>query len=148
MTSTIPAAIAALVAGFAASVPDGVDVIDGQPWDARDDDYLCVGYAGDEADEAGVVAETPTARLGGQLSEVFEISNYLTVFIDRNATVAGTRARAFEVFDACTAWLAANPHLGDVVADTRLTGFSTAVNQAESGMAVRLRFTVAVIGSA
>lgn len=81
--------------------------------------------------------------MAGAQAEALVVSNYLTVFIDDQASVSAVRRRAVDIYRACQAWLLSDQTLGGLVSGARIDGFSlTVVQFEESGTAFALAFSV------
>jgi hypothetical protein len=137
MTSTtVPAALTALVALAAAALPS-VQVFDGPPTTDLPDTYLLVGFA-----EGGpAVTGQQITEGGGLTEEVYDIACQLSVY-SGDTDIATTRGQAAGLFDTLATALAGADKLGGAVGFADLSGFDWTQDQASEGAVVTVDFTV------
>jgi hypothetical protein len=137
--STIPAALAALVAAFTNAAPAGCDVVYGFPYDV-DTFWMAVGW--DRTDQPAVVATVTDLTAGGRRGlEQFDVSCLLSLAHgDQDpATVVGEVFAAYEVFAAA---VVTNPTLSGAVMRAWPADYDLTPNATETGDSAELRFTV------
>lgn len=141
MSSTVPAAIAALVAVCQAAV-SGADVFDGPPTTADYPDWIGIAY--DPSGGEVVTVDTTWASLGQQR---FEENVDITCTLGSDSgdlDPAARRLRAYELLNALMAGVAADYTLGGVVRVAHVSGHSLVTEVNDSGISESLRFTVNV----
>jgi hypothetical protein len=153
--STVPAALAGLVAAFrAAPGLDGVLILDGPEVTAAPvPEAITVGFTGQRMSHTGaypeaasVDAEGDTALAGMALSgqeETYTVHNMVAVR-DGSTDIAAARIRAYELLAACGAALTADKTLGGAVAMARITTSSLTQDQTQRGALATIMFDVAV----
>ena len=142
-TSSVPAALGALVAGLpGAPGLAGVDVFDGPPTTGENPDYICIGH--DPTDPLNAVeAEQVPASLGNRArEESYEILCSLAAW-SGDDVMATRRVRAMELFAAVEAWLRTNITLGGTVRTAQISSYSLLQEQTEEGASAGLRFRIA-----
>jgi hypothetical protein len=143
MSSTIPAAISALVTVIDTALGPSVQVHDGKPVSAETPDWVAVAY--DPTAETAVEFDREWAQIGAQRLE----EHYSILCTLRSGSgderLVDRRAAAFTLLDAVTAAIAADYSLGGVVRTAAVLG-SGQLDQAEnrSGAAAGIRFRVQV----
>lgn len=141
MISTVPAVLDALVARWAAALPD-VQVSDGQPV-VTQDDLIAVGFH----DVPGEPAVNST-RTREQLASMPDRESYDVSCIASTFT-GGTefkpiRDRVYELVDAAATVLVEDRTLGGVVMLAQLTSDDLIQEQTEQGAVATVRFVVHV----
>lgn len=151
--STVPGAIAGLVAALKAQVPEGVLVYDGPAVsESRALEVIMVGFAGERTSWRGAYPEPAqsevnvTATIDGQLAvtpvrEQYTIQSLIAVLNGAKDVTAAT-ARAYELLAAAGAALAADKKLGGAVALATLGNHSTTREQTAKGAVVSVVFEV------
>lgn len=142
--STVPAAVAGLVAVFDAALSDtDWTVNDGPIYGVPNTDFLCVAYSGDP-EQPGVTVDTAPGDAGlAQDRESYDVECVLTAHAGVN-DVAALRAAAYTAFTQLNGALSANRSLTAVVARARITGHELVQAVSETGTSVAIRFTVHV----
>ena len=143
--STLPAAVAVLVADFSVIALDG-EVRDGpQVGDTEAREVISVGYIGPD-DDASAEATLASGGLGGPpagLAETYQVHCAVAVSAG-NEDVRATRERAFAIFAECAQRLAADGTLHNTVADASLSTWQLREDMTTGGMVARIRFDVSV----
>lgn len=142
-TSTIPAAVDALVAGLTGAAGlSGVDVFDGPPMTGENPDFVCVGY--DPTDPLNSVeADQVPASLGNRArEESYEIICSLAAW-SGSESMSARRVRAMDLFAAVEAWVRANITLNGVVRSAQISTYSLVQEQTDQGASAGLRFRIA-----
>jgi hypothetical protein len=138
VSSAIPGALSALVAALQ---PIGVQVFDGPPLLSEPRDYICVGFDpnGDEA----VDFDRDWSQLGARRQEErFDVLCSLATW-SGDEDMTARRARAFDLFDAVCAAVAADFTLANTVRIASVLGTGSLVQvQDEFGASAGLRFRV------
>ena len=142
-TSTIPAAIAALVSGLpGATGLTGVDVHDGPPMTGEAPDYVCIGFDPVEPLTA-VEGDQVPASLGNRArEESYEIVCSLAAWSGDTA-MSARRARAMQLLAAIEAWLRTNITLGGAVRTAQIASYSLLQEQTDQGASAGVRFRIA-----
>jgi hypothetical protein len=142
-TSTIPAAIAGLLATLrAAPGLAGVVVHDGPPVTAETPDWVAVGY--DPTDPlTSVDASQVPASLGNRGRE--ESYDILCSLASRSGDedMAPRRARAMEMFAAVEAAVRADVTLGGAVRTAQIASYSLTQEQTRQGASAGVSFRIA-----
>jgi hypothetical protein len=116
--SSVPAAIAALVAAFRTSTGlglAGIPVRDGpQITAAADLEAVAVGYTGDQSQDVVTGTASPEGMGGGQDRERYAITCCAEV-LDTGGDITAARTRAYQLHAACGAAIAVDRTLGKTV---------------------------------
>lgn len=144
-TSTVPAAVAALLTRLAAS-PDlaGVLIKDaGQLTDPDATEVLSVGYQGDAEDLA---VDGQMRREGAAVTPDREQYDIRCAVVTANGDedLGAARTRAFALLDAVGAVLAQDWRLGGTVMNAALTTWSLRLDAAQGGAYATIRFAISV----
>jgi len=148
-SSSVPAAIAALVAGFKASAAlggAGVLVLDGPSLTAPGgQEAVAVGYAGDPAQAQPAVTGTAVPEGGAVLParERYAVTCVIEV-ADPGGDIAAARTRAYALHAACGAAVAADHTLGGAVLNAWLGTGTLTQQQTTAGALARVVFGVSV----
>ena len=144
-TSSVPAAIAGLVAAFTASGQlggAGVPVRDGpQLTAASGQEAVAVGYVGNQDEDVVTGTASPEGQAVLPDRERYAIMCAIEV-IDAGADIAAARARAYQLHAACGAAIAAGHTLGGAVLRASLGIGSLQQQQTDTGARARLIFPV------
>lgn len=138
VSSTIPAALDALVAAFTA-IGD-VQVIDGRPL-SIDEDYLAVGFASDPEQAAVTVSDEPSDAGLSQTAESYDVACVASAW-DGDSVLKVARDRVFEIFDAAVAAVSADHTLSGAVMRARLSSDGLIQDVAVEGVLAVIPFTV------
>lgn len=145
MTSKVPETLAAIVSALTSAaatdghVLHGVQVVDGQPVDELEADVLVIGWS---PDRVAVQVDRTTAGLQAE-REAYDVACLASSWRgDRDP--APVRTRAFALLDAVSTVLAADPGLGDLVLDTRVSFNDLDQQQTPDGPTATVAFTVRV----
>lgn len=142
-TSTIPAAIDALLAALrAADGLSGVDVFDGEPMTGENKDFICIGH--DPTDPLNAVeADQVPASLGNRArEESYEILCSLAAW-SGGTTMSARRVRALALFAVIESTVRANITLNGVVRSAQIGTYSLIQQQTDQGASAGLRFRIA-----
>jgi hypothetical protein len=153
-TSTVPAAIAGLIAMFKASAAlAGVEVYDGPTVsESKAREVIAVGFTGETLSRTGAYAEASqpvaevTTSFDGQLAlgrvrEQYPLRSMLGVLNGAKNSPAA-RARAYEMLDAIGAAIAADKKLGGAVALAYLGDHVFTPSQNQRGAIAEIGFEV------
>lgn len=143
MSSTVPAAISALITILDNALGSDVQVHDGKPETAETPDWVAVAY--DPTSETAVEFDREWASIGAQrLEEHYDVLCTLRSG-SGDEEIIDRRARAFALLDAVTAAIAEDYSLGGVVRVAAVLGPGS-LDQSEnrSGAAAGIRFRVKV----
>jgi len=141
-TSTIPAAIARLVALFKARPGlAGVDVHDGPPMQAGSGDYICVGH--DPADPLTAVegGQTPASLGNRAREEVYAVLCSLAT-ASGDTDMGARRTRAMALFAEVEAAVRADVTLAGAVRTAQVGDYTLVQEQSRNGSAAGLRFRI------
>lgn len=142
-TSTIPAAIAGLIATLkAAPGLAGVVVHDGPPTTAETPDWVAVGY--DPTDPlTSVDASQVPASLGNRArEESYEIACSLAAW-SGDEDMAARRVRALDLFAAVEAAVRTDITLGGAVRTAQVASYLLTQEQTQQGASAGVRFRIA-----
>jgi hypothetical protein len=146
-SSSVPAAIAALVAAFTASASlgaAGVDVRDGPQLRAASAvEGVAVGYSSGQNSAAVTGTATPEGLGAGPDRERYAIMCTAEV-IDPDGDIAAARVRAYQLHAACGAAIAADHTLGKTVLRAVPGPGSLTQQQTTRGALARVIFPVTV----
>jgi len=139
--STVPGVLDALVALWGQALP-GVQVADGEPVNVADD-VLVVGFTG-VPDEPAVTSTRTREQMAAQPDrESYDITCLASSW-SGTTEFKPVRVRAYELLSAAAGALAADPSLGGLVLQTRLSTEDVIQSQTDKGAVVTVRFTVHV----
>ncbi|WP_405149437.1 hypothetical protein OG589_14520 [Sphaerisporangium sp. NBC_01403] len=147
--STIPAALAALVAAARRAWPD-VQVLDGGPTIDINADVISIGYSGSTTD-----ADVRSTLTRDQLDVQPDLERYDVMCMvsawrgdaydaDGKPDAETTRLRAFELLAGFRRELARDPRLGGTVMMAHLSTLDMVADQTPSGPVCTVRFVVHV----
>jgi hypothetical protein len=151
--STVPAAIAALVAAFrAAPALAGVGVYDGpQVSSSAGLEVVAVGFTGERMSATGEYPEPSLPVVESQssvegmavdpLREQYQVRSVIAV-LNGAGDIAAARTRAYELLAACGSVLTADKTLGGTVMLATLGASSLSQQQGPRGALAMLDFTV------
>ena len=146
-SSTVPAALAGLVAAFRNSITlglAGVPVRDGpQLTDAAGLEAVAVGYSGDQNTDAAAGSATPEGLSGGRDRERYTVTCAAEV-LDPGADIAAARTRVYQLHAACGAAIAADRTLGRAVLGAVPGPWTLRQQQTPNGALARIVFGVTV----
>ena len=139
MTSTVPAALAALVALCRSGLSE-TDVYDGPPVGGDYPDWVGIGY--DPGTSEVVTVTTDWSQLGAQRHEErYDIACTLGSN-SGDLSMTDRRVRAYALLDAVAAALASDYTLGGAVRVAHISGHSLLQELDEQGLTAGIRFTV------
>ncbi len=142
-TSTIPAALANFAAMLALALPD-VEVTDGPPTgNPGIREAITVGYSPSEDVDAAEVTSVSGDLATTRDRETYTIHCSLEV-LNGDRDMVAARARAYELFGAVGAVLAADQTLRGAVMTAGLSAHSLRQSDADSGSLARINFSVDV----
>ena len=143
--SSVPAAVAALVAAFKTSVAlAGVPVHDGPELaDAAGLEGIAVGWTGDPNVDVVTGTATPEGLAVSPGRERYAVACLVEV-IDGGGSIAAARTRAYQLHAACGAAVAVDPRLGGVVLYASLGIGSLRQQQTQAGALAWVTFPVNV----
>ena len=143
--SSVPAAVAAIVAAFRTSAAlglAGVPVRDGpQLVQATDTEAVAVGYTGDQHEDVVTGAASPEGLAVLPDRERYAVTCAAEV-LDVGSDIAAARIRAYQLHAACGAAIAADHTLGRVVLRASLGIGSLQQQQTAGGALARVVFPV------
>jgi len=148
-SSSVPAAIAGLVAAFRGSTALGlaavpVPVRDGPALtDAAGLEAVAVGYSGDQNTDAAAGTANPEGMSGMQDRERYTVTCAAEV-IDPGADIAAARTRVYQLHAACGAAIAADRTLGRAVLRAVPGPWTLRQQQTPNGALARIVFGVTV----
>jgi len=146
-SSSVPAAIAALVAAFRTSTAlglAGVPVRDGpQVTAAPGTEAVAVGYASDPGQDVVTGAASPEGMGGLQDRERYAVTCTVEV-LDPDGDIGAARARAYQLHAACGAAIGADRKLGGAVLAASPGIGSLRQQQTANGALARVVFPVNV----
>lgn len=141
-TSSIPAAIAGLIATLKASPTlAGVDVFDGPPMAGENPDYMCVGHDPTDPLTAAEGSQTPASLGNRSREESYEIACSLVAWSGGDS-IAERRIRAMALFAGVEAAVRADITLGGAVRTAQVGSYSLLQELTEQGASAGLRFRI------
>ena len=142
-SSSVPAAVTALVAAFKASVAlAGVLVLDGPGLTAAGGvEGIAVGWAGDPNSPAVTGTASPEGLGTGGDREQYAVT-CTAIVVDPGGDVAAARTRAYQLHAACGAAIAADHTLAGAVLRASLGIGSLTQQQTTAGALARVSFPV------
>jgi hypothetical protein len=144
MVSTVPAVIDELVHRFTLAVSDA-QVCDALPRDDGDgEDYIFVGFAGVDDQQAATNSVTIEQMAATPGREQYTISCLISAWRGVQDDVKMVRDRAYEMLDAMAAELARDQTLGGLAMRTTLTTVSLDQYFTQGGVSVDIRATISV----
>ena len=145
--STVPAAMAGLVAAFRTSTSlglAGVAVRDGPVVTADPAlEAVAVGYTGDQSQDVVTGTASPEGMGGGQDRERYAVTCTIEV-LDAGGDIAAARVRAYQLHAACGAAVGADRKLGGAVLIASVGIGSLRQQQTTGGALARVSFPVNV----
>lgn len=140
-TSSIPAAITALVGLLKAALTD-VDVFDGPPMTGDMPDHVCIGH--DPLDPLNAVeADQVPASLGNRArEESYQILCSLAAW-SGDEGMAARRDRALALFATVESIVRANVTLNGAVRSAQIGSYTLVQEQTDQGASAGLRFRIA-----
>lgn len=142
-SSTIPAVLDDLVARTKLA-GTGAQVHDGPPTVILDGDVIFIGFNGIPGEAAVTDARTLRQYRPSPESEAFDVHCLVSAWPGGQNDMKAARDRAFELFDAMTAMLAAAPTLDGLVKRARISAGSLVQEQTTKGAVATLAVTVQV----
>jgi hypothetical protein len=140
--STVPAVIDELVSRFSQSVTDA-QVCDALPRDDGDGgDYIFVGFAGVDDQQAATNSVTIEQMASAPGREQYTISCLVSAWRGVQDDVKLVRDRAYELLDAMAAELARDQTLGGLVVRATLTAASLDQYFSQGGVSVDIRAVI------
>ena len=147
-SSSVPAAISALITAFTASAQlgaAGVPVQDGPQLAAATAlEAVAVGYSGDQNQAAATGAATPEGLGAGPDRERYAITCVAEVLDPGGNLPAAARARAYQLHAACGAAVNADRTLGGTVLRAVPGPGTLTQKQTETGALARIVFPVTI----
>lgn len=140
LISTVPAVLDALVA-LTARVAPGVQVIDSQPLEVEQD-FIAIGFDEDGADAVEVVQTTGQLK-GPRDREQYNVACLISAW-SGDTDPKPVRDRAFELAGLLNGGLKADPRLGGLVMNVRLSLTALSQTQDEKGATATLRVSLRV----
>lgn len=141
MSTTVPAAITAIIAAFQSSSDlTGVPVSDGPSAAATAQELICVGYDG--SGDVAVTVDTQPEGLGQSALERYDVM--CAASVANGSDLPTARSRAYALYDACIVALGSDPTLGGVVMRAMTGNVSLHQSRTSRGVAATLTFSVSV----
>lgn len=142
--STVPAALAALVAIARDVLEESVGVFDGQPDRDVPDECVVVGFTGDPL--AAAVEDTRSVEEITRAvdRERYEITSLSTSWLGEDASMEEVRGRAYGFIDLIAARVAQDHTMGGVVGKSRVGTTALAQMQTETGAVATVMWTLSV----
>lgn len=141
--STVPAVIDELVSRFSQAVT-GAQVCDALPRDGDGEDYIFVGFAGVDDQQAATNSVTIEQLASAPAREQYTISCLISAWRGVQDDVKLVRDRAYELLDAMAGVLADDQTLGGLVMRATLTTASLDQYFTQGGVSVDIRAVISV----
>lgn len=139
--SPLPAALDALLQALTLALPDGVQLVDGQPVKTEYPDIVMIGFNGEPGTEAITISREPADYGRHADHETYEISCLASSY--RGGTDAKlVRDRAFELVSIISAELDRDQTIGETVAQSYVSIGGVAPVMATTGAVCTVRFNI------